>query len=204
MNKIAIVCSEFNKELVEVLYSQACKQFEEYKNLVKNILSKDFIANDLSLESLRENKSSDFIKGKSNLIQLIENRPDQSVNQAIKSFLSGIVNLDTESFWTPGAGEIPLAVQWLMENKRAQAVLALGVIVRGQTGHYDFLCRFLEKSLWDLQKTYSAPLIFSVLMAENRQQAEERIKRGRGAEDMKSLIQMLQLNNQIKNYANHV
>ena len=50
------------------------------------------------------------------------------------------------------------------KNPELIAVLALGVIIKGQTGHYDFLNGFLQKSLWDLQKTYSIPILFSILM----------------------------------------
>ena len=189
MNNLAVICSEFNKDLVESLYHQAHRQFEEYRSKAEQALS---AKTEWSLTSLNNNKQLDFILGKSELEKLIKNQSDRPANKLLSQFISGM-KLDMESFWVPGAGEIPLTVKWVIENKKAQAVLALGVIIRGQTTHYDFLCNLLKNALWDLQKTYLIPIIFSVLAVENRQQAEERIKKGRGAEGMKSLIQMIEL-----------
>lgn len=153
MTKIAVVCSEFNKDRVEKLYDQAQQAFEDYN------------------------------KQKYQIYQ-----PDQN-NTSIKK-----LDLEmAEPFWVPGSGEIPFTVDYLLKKGLAQAVLALGLIIRGQTGHYDFLCGFLQKALWDLQKTNSMPIVFSILMTENKDQAEERIKKGRGAEGMKSLIHMIEL-----------
>ena len=190
MNNLAVICSEFNKELVESLYHQAHRQFQEYKDKARQALSSE---TEWSLTSLDNDKQLDFIQGKSELKKLIKNQPDKPANKFLRQFVSGMIQLDMESFLVPGAGEIPLTVKWVIDNKKAQAVLALGVIIRGQTTHYDFLCNLLKNALWDLQKIYLIPIIFSVLMVENRQQAEERIKKDRGAEGMKSLIQMIEL-----------
>ena len=199
MNKIAVICSEFNKDFVESLYSQAHKQFYEYKRKAAKLLSENSQDIKLCLDGHKNLPLLEFIQGKTELRKWIDNNPTKPPEQLLKQFIDPIIKLDIEPFWIPGAGEIPLAAQWVIENQQAPAVLALGVIVRGQTKHYDFLCRFLERSLWDLQKTYSLPIIFSVLMVENKQQAKERITKARGAEGMKSLIQMIQLHNHIKN-----
>ena len=135
MNRIAIVCSEFNKSLVEKLYQKALEGLKGYKGF-KN--------------------------------------PDQ-----------------LESYWVPGAGEIPLTVKWAIEKKQAVAVLGLGVIIRGQTAHFDFLKDFLNHSLWSLQNQYAVPVVFSVLLLENREQAEARIPRAKSA--MQTLLKMLEL-----------
>ena len=198
MNSLAVICSEFNKELVESLYNQAHRQFEQYRSKAKQALSSGM---DWSVNSLNSDNHLGFIQGKSEFKKLIKSKPDKPANQILRSFISGITQQDMKLFWVPGAGEIPLTVKWVIENKKAQAVLALGVIIRGQTTHYDFLCNLLERALWDLQKTYLIPIIFSVLMVENRQQAEERIKKGRGTEGMKSLLQMVELKHCLNLYS---
>lgn len=198
MNNLAVICSEFNKELVELLYHQANKQFKEYRSKARQALSSEM---EWSLASLSNDKWLDFIQGKSELEKLIKSQPDQPVHKPLRQFISGMIQLDMKSFWVPGAGEIPLTAKWAIENTKAQAVLALGVIIRGQTTHYDFLCNLLQNALWDLQKTHLIPIIFSVLMVENKQQAEERVKKDRGAEGMKSLIQMIELNHCLSLYS---
>ena len=96
----------------------------------------------------------------------------------------------------PGAGEIPQAGKWLLETYQPDGLLACGVILRGETSHFDSLCGILEKGLIYLQMNFPPPTVFSVLMAENRLQAEERLggaKGHRGRESAKALIQMIQL-----------
>ena len=165
MAKVLVVCSEFNKNLVEILYDQACHQLAQ------------FCFEDQNPNHTYKDQNMD----KTMIPSIIERSGWEVIRRNV-----------------PGAGEIPLVVQWAINAGPVQAVLALGVIIRGETRHYDFLCGFLERTLWDLQKTYSIPIVFSILMAENREQVEERIKRSRGAEGMKSLIQMIQLHGQIK------
>ena len=195
--KVAVICSEFNKELVEDLYQQAYQEFEKYQLQAQKLLSQSSLA--LS-QSLLQESSVDlqFIQGQSELKKWTKLLPLKQKGSLIQQFMKKVTNGEIEPYWVPGAGEIPLTAQWLMEEKTAQAILALGVIIKGQTAHYDFLCGFLQKALWELQKTYSLPIIFSILMVENRQQAEERVKKSRGAEGMKSLIQMMELGQSLK------
>ena len=145
MNQIAVICSEFNENLVKELYQSAKEEFKEHSQF----------------------------------------------------FSSYYPQCELKTVKVPGAGEIPLAVQWLIEDlQKTQtvnliAVLALGVIIKGQTGHYDFLNGLLQKALWDLQKTHSLPIVVSVLLLENRDQAKQRIVRAK--ESMNSLTQMIKL-----------
>ena len=102
--------------------------------------------------------------------------------------------------WVPGAGEIPLACKWLMEKHKLDGVLACGVIIRGETSHFESLCGILEKGLVYLHTHFPLPVIFSVLMLENRAQAENRLggdKGHRGVEAAQVLIKMLQLKRKI-------
>jgi len=99
---------------------------------------------------------------------------------------------DLQSIYVPGAGEIPQATHWsLSQESELAGILALGVIIRGETPHFDFLSRFLQTALWDLQKSYFTPLVFSVLMLENRDQFQKRIIRA--SEAMKALLKMIDL-----------
>ena len=97
------------------------------------------------------------------------------------------------SFEVPGSMEIPLASQWVFEYKRVDAIIALGVIIRGETSHYDSVCRILEKGCLDVQLKYGKPIISGILTVENKAQAIERIsgeKGNRGKEIAKAAIRM--------------
>lgn len=189
-NKIAVICSEFNKNLVEDLYHSAVLEFEKYKQGIQENLS-------VVSQKKEAKKSTKLLQN----LHFFQNQLNPS-SKSLSSFKDFITNCKLEKIFVPGSGEIPLTVKWAIENKNFQAVLALGVIIRGQSSHYDFLCNVLQKALWDLQNSYSLPIIFSILMTENRAQAEERIKKGRGAESMKSLIQMIELKSSLKSTSN--
>ena len=79
----------------------------------------------------------------------------------------------------PGAGEIPQAAGWLLDRKnlKLDGLIATGVLIQGETSHYESLCRLLEHGLSRLQRRPSAPpVVFAVLMLKNRLQAESRIR----------------------------
>ena len=100
----------------------------------------------------------------------------------------------------PGAGEIPYAARQLISTRRLDGLLACGVIIRGETAHFDSLCRLLERGLSGLQESFPFPVVFSVLMVENRLQAEERLggaKGHQGAKSAQALIELLSLREKI-------
>jgi 6,7-dimethyl-8-ribityllumazine synthase len=96
----------------------------------------------------------------------------------------------------PGAVEIPLAVKALLEKGDCDAVVALGIVIRGETSHYDYVCNSVERGCSELQLEYSKPVAFGVLTTENREQAESRCggaKGNKGFEAAQVALDMLQV-----------
>ena len=165
---IFIIKSEFNRSLVKELYESALIEFKAYTN-------RDFQTINPSNQSRNH----------------YENH-NQSCSQIQRE-------LDVKSLWVPGAGEIPQTIKWIFnqDSKTKQnfiGVLALGVIIRGKTPHFDFLKDFLQTALWDLQKNYTFPIVFSILMLEDRSQFKDRVIRAN--EGMKALLKMIHLKSQ--------
>lgn len=75
---------------------------------------------------------------------------------------------------SPGAFEIPLIVQAMLERKKYQAVIALGLILQGETQHANLIARSVTDSLQELALRFRCPVIHEVLLVENREQAERR------------------------------
>jgi 6,7-dimethyl-8-ribityllumazine synthase len=77
----------------------------------------------------------------------------------------------------PGAFEIPFAIKMLHANSQqpADAYIALGTVIRGDTPHFDYVCKGITDGVMQLNLTLDVPTIFGVLTVENEQQAEERI-----------------------------
>jgi 6,7-dimethyl-8-ribityllumazine synthase len=80
----------------------------------------------------------------------------------------------------PGAVEIPFAIKYYWETAAAKklpvhAFIALGCVIRGDTPHFDYVCRFVTDGVLQLNLSLPVPTIFGVLTVDNEQQARERI-----------------------------
>ena len=75
----------------------------------------------------------------------------------------------------PGAWEIPQAAEELaLAEPRYDAIVALGVVIRGETPHFDYICSSCSRGLASLSKRHRIPVGFGVLTCDTSQQAEER------------------------------
>jgi 6,7-dimethyl-8-ribityllumazine synthase len=75
----------------------------------------------------------------------------------------------------PGAWEIPQAAEELAAGEpRFDAIVALGVVIRGETPHFDYICSSCSRGLSSLSKRHRIPVGFGVLTCDTSQQAEER------------------------------
>jgi 6,7-dimethyl-8-ribityllumazine synthase len=75
----------------------------------------------------------------------------------------------------PGAVEIPLAAQKLAEQKKFDAILTLGAVIRGETDHYDYVCTMVSQGCLDVSLKFSVPVIFGVLTTDTEEQALDRV-----------------------------
>ncbi len=101
----------------------------------------------------------------------------------------------------PGAWEIPLAVQKLLQSGNVDGVVALGCLIRGATPHFDYISSEVTKGLGKLSLDTGLPVTYGVITVENLDQAIERAgsKAGnKGGEAAASLIEMVELCDQLK------
>jgi 6,7-dimethyl-8-ribityllumazine synthase len=100
----------------------------------------------------------------------------------------------------PGSFELPLGAQWLEESDPPDAVICLGCVIRGETSHFDFICKGVTRGIAELNLKYGKPFIFGVLTTENLQQARERAggKHGnKGDEAAVTALKMIHLKNKL-------
>lgn len=98
--------------------------------------------------------------------------------------------------WVPGAVEIPLVAKRLAEGGRVDAVVALGAVVRGATGHYDVVCSMVASGVARAMADSGVPVVFGVLTTDTLEQALERAggKAGnKGAEAAMTAVEMANL-----------
>jgi len=86
----------------------------------------------------------------------------------------GVAENDITVVWVPGAFEIPLAVQSVARSGQVDAVIALGAVIRGATGHYDHVAGQAAAGLQRVQLETALPVVFEVLTTETIEQAIER------------------------------
>ena len=79
-----------------------------------------------------------------------------------------------ELYWVPGAFEIPLAAQVLAESRRFDALVSLGCVIRGDTPHFDYVCRAVTDGVREVTLRTGVPIAFGVLTTEDLEQARVR------------------------------
>ncbi|HEY0613355.1 MAG TPA: 6,7-dimethyl-8-ribityllumazine synthase [Candidatus Elarobacter sp.] len=91
----------------------------------------------------------------------------------------GVADDHVEVVRVPGCFELPLAARRLIGGGLDGAV-ALGVVIRGETPHFDYVAGECARGIMNVQLMTGVPIGFGVLTTENRAQAEERADPARG------------------------
>lgn len=103
--------------------------------------------------------------------------------------------------WVPGAFEIPLTAQKMVESGKYDAVICLGAVIRGATPHFDMVANEATKGVAQVGLRTGVPVIFGILTTDSIEQAVERAgtKAGnKGFEAVATAIEMINLLKQIR------
>ena len=97
----------------------------------------------------------------------------------------------------PGTWELVYATNALLEKYECDGVISIGVIIRGETSHYDLISQNVVSGLMNLILNTSKPVTLGILATENEAQAEERSnpnKLNKGKEFAQTILEVLNLN----------
>lgn len=102
------------------------------------------------------------------------------------------------SISVPGAFEIPFAVKSYWEAYKYKedkpcAFIALGCVLRGDTPHFDYVCKAVTNGVVQLNVTLPVPTIFGVLTVDNQQQIDERTGGKHGHKGMEAAVTALKM-----------
>lgn len=86
----------------------------------------------------------------------------------------GVDKTNIQTFIAPGSWEIPLMAQEAAKSKKFDAIVAFGVIVKGETYHFDMITNECARALMELALDYSIPIALGVLAVFDENQAVER------------------------------
>ena len=96
----------------------------------------------------------------------------------------------------PGAFEIPVTVKSLLDKKKYNAIITLGVIIRGETPHFEYISNACAHGISQLAINSGTPIIFGVLTVDNKTQAEKRsnidpMEKNKGSEAAQAALDMV-------------
>lgn len=106
-----------------------------------------------------------------------------------------------ERLAVPGVFETPAAVSFAIRSAEAHSYagfIVLGCVIRGETDHYEHICREASRALMDISVNHGVAMGFGILTCENRQQAWERAgvdRKNKGADAAGACLRMIELLN---------
>lgn len=95
----------------------------------------------------------------------------------------------------PGALEIPLALQWMAQSGRFDALVALGAVIRSDTYHFDVVANESARGVMDVMLDFGLPVANGILTTDTEKQAEARLDKG--AEAVRVAVEMVRLKGKI-------
>ena len=101
-----------------------------------------------------------------------------------------------EVFRVPGTFEIPLCAQKAAETRKFDAVICLGVVIRGDTPHFEYIAAAAARGIGEASLRTGVPLLFGVITADNIEQADERSRddqNNKGHEAARAAVEVVNL-----------
>ena len=124
------------------------------------------------------------------------------IDHATAELRALIPGATTSLLQVPGAFEIPLVVRELALQKRGDAIIAIGVILKGKTDHAENLSRSVTDALQRIAVTHGVPVINAVLSFDDETQARERCLENeinRGTEAARAAVEISNVISKLRN-----
>jgi 6,7-dimethyl-8-ribityllumazine synthase len=123
-----------------------------------------------------------------------EDLAERLVAGATEAFAEcGVSPASLHVFDVPGAFELPLAARWCAESAHFAGIACLGVVIRGETDHYEHVCAAVARGVQGVQLQTGVPCAFGVITCDTREQAEARAggdKRDQGRDSALAVLRM--------------
>jgi 6,7-dimethyl-8-ribityllumazine synthase len=130
-----------------------------------------------------------------------EDLAERLVNGAVEAFSEhGVSPASVHTYEVPGAFELPLAAKWCANSGRFAGVACVGVVIRGETNHYDYVCAEAARGIQRVQLDTGVPCAFGVITCDTREQAEARAggdKRDQGRNAALAVLRMAELRGEL-------
>lgn len=90
----------------------------------------------------------------------------------------------------PGAFELPILAKHLVKNHNVDGVCCFGVVIKGETDHYDYVCSAAQQGCLQVGLEFLKPVMFGVLTVDNHKQVQDRVwgKKGNKGREVASAL----------------
>jgi 6,7-dimethyl-8-ribityllumazine synthase len=105
----------------------------------------------------------------------------------------GVDDASITIVWAPGAFELPLVAKQLASSGEFDAVICLGAVIRGATGHYEHVAGQAAAGIQQAQLETGVPVIFGVLTTDTIEQAIERAGTKAGNKGFESAVTAIEM-----------
>lgn len=159
------------------------------------------------LKNLSQHKEQSFARASRYKIAIAVSEYHEDITFALRDGCvetlkkSGVKEKNITIRLVPGAFELPLAAQWLYKHTKADAVIILGCVIKGETAHDVYINTSVAQGISNLNLQTGAPFIFGLLTPNTLQQAKDRAggKHGnKGVECAVAALKMLELKESLK------
>lgn len=133
--------------------------------------------------------------------QYNEEFTDPLVENAHQELTQLTTNAYIDLIRVPGAFEIPAAIETVMRHEKPDCVIALGLIIRGQTAHGDMIAESVTHALQQIAINHATPVIHEVILVSDEKQAYARCigtKLNRGREAARAAVSIIDTFHQLK------
>jgi 6,7-dimethyl-8-ribityllumazine synthase len=110
----------------------------------------------------------------------------------------GVADEAVDVVWVPGSFEIPLVAQRLAGSRRYAAVVCLGAIIRGDTGHYDHVAAGASHGVAQAALATGVPVIFGILTCDTVEQAINRAGAKSGNKGFEAAVTAVEMVNLLR------
>jgi len=97
------------------------------------------------------------------------------------------------SYYCPGAFELPMLANKIVFQKKFDAVICLGTVIRGETDHYEHICRAATDGIAKVALNSEIPVLFGVLTCKNISQAKDRSGQNENNKGFETALAALQM-----------
>jgi 6,7-dimethyl-8-ribityllumazine synthase len=101
------------------------------------------------------------------------------------------LGVEAQVVQVPGALEIPVALQWLAQNGKCDALVAIGAVIRGDTYHFEVVANESARGVSEVSLESGLPIANAILTLNKESEAKERIDKG--AEGVRVAVDMAKL-----------